>query len=112
MKTYLRLLKYLKPYIWPYFALGLLCMIGFGATDGVLPFLIQRIMDDVFAAKNQSTLFYIPRDEDDGVGLWASLTTVNEALTSCFTISYVSANVGSSWGSYIYFGGPGANTCN
>jgi len=60
VKTYLRLLKYLKPYIWPYFALGLLCMIGFGATDGVLPFLIQRIMDDVFAAKNQSTLFYIP----------------------------------------------------
>ena len=60
MKTYLRLLKYLKPYIWPYFALGLLCMIGFGATDGVLPFLIQRIMDDVFSAKNQSTLFYIP----------------------------------------------------
>jgi hypothetical protein len=60
----------------------------------------------------QSTIFYIPRDEDDGVGVWASLTTVNEALTSCFTISYVSANVGSSWGSYIYFGGPGANTCN
>jgi subfamily B ATP-binding cassette protein MsbA len=60
VKTYLRLLKYLKPYIWPYFTLGLLCMIGFGATDGVLPFLIQRIMDDVFAAKNQSTLFYIP----------------------------------------------------
>lgn len=60
MKTYLRLLKYLKPYIWPYFALGLLCMIGFGVTDGVLPFLIQRIMDDVFGAKDQNTLFYIP----------------------------------------------------
>ncbi|MBM2802118.1 MAG: phospholipid-lipopolysaccharide transporter [Deltaproteobacteria bacterium] len=60
MKTYLRLLKYLKPYIWPYFSLGLLCMIGFGATDGVLPYLIQRIMDDVFVAKDQNTLVYIP----------------------------------------------------
>lgn len=60
MKTYRRLLKFLKPYIWPYFALGMLCMIGFGATDGVLPYLIQRIMDDVFAARDQNTLFYIP----------------------------------------------------
>jgi ABC-type multidrug transport system fused ATPase/permease subunit len=57
VKTYLRLLKYLKPYIWPYFTLGLLCMIGFGATDGVLPFLIQRIMDDVFALRIKARFF-------------------------------------------------------
>jgi hypothetical protein len=63
-------------------------------------------------AAYQHTIFYIPRDEDDGVGVWASLTAVNEALTRCYTINYVSANAGSSWGTYIYFGGPGAMTCN
>jgi subfamily B ATP-binding cassette protein MsbA len=60
MKTYTRLLTFLKPYLWPYFSLAMACMIGFGATDGVLPFLVQRIMDDVFTQKNQTALTYLP----------------------------------------------------
>ncbi|HTF92788.1 MAG TPA: hypothetical protein VK632_07060, partial [Verrucomicrobiae bacterium] len=60
MKDYLRLLQYLKPYIWPYFTLGMICMLGFGATDGTIPFLVQHIMDDVFARKDQSVLTYLP----------------------------------------------------
>ena len=60
MKTYTRLLAFLKPYLWPYFSLAMACMIGFGATDGVLPFLVQRIMDDVFTQKNQTALTYLP----------------------------------------------------
>ncbi|MGN6735108.1 MAG: ABC transporter ATP-binding protein [Candidatus Binatia bacterium] len=60
MQSYLRLLTYLKPYIWPYFTLGMLCMLGFGATDGTIPFLVQHIMDDVFARKDQATLSYLP----------------------------------------------------
>jgi hypothetical protein len=63
-------------------------------------------------AAYQNTIFYIPKDVDDGVGVWASLTTIDEALASCFTIDYVSANSGSTWGTYIFFGGPGASTCN
>lgn len=35
-------------------------MLGFGATDGTLPFLVQRIMDDVFARKDQTALSYLP----------------------------------------------------
>ena len=35
-------------------------MLGFGATDGAIPFLVQRIMDDVFSRKDQSTLAYLP----------------------------------------------------
>jgi len=60
VKYYLRLLVYLKPYVWPYFVLGLVCMVAFGATDGTIPFLVQRIMDDVFARKDETALNYLP----------------------------------------------------
>mgnify|MGYP003693693255 CR=1 FL=1 len=32
VKYYIRLLGYLKPYVWPYFILGMVCMLAFGAT--------------------------------------------------------------------------------
>jgi subfamily B ATP-binding cassette protein MsbA len=57
---YIRLLAYLKPYIWPYFTLAMMCMVAFGATDGVLPFLIQKIIDDVFTRKDEAALTYLP----------------------------------------------------
>ena len=60
MKYYIRLLGYLKPYVWPYFILGMVCMLAFGATDGAIPFLVQHIMDDVFARKDQTVLSYLP----------------------------------------------------
>ena len=60
MNTYGRLLTFLKPYIWPYFTLALVCMLAFGATDGAIPFLVQRIMDDVFGKKDASVLSYLP----------------------------------------------------
>lgn len=60
MKIYIRLLAYLKPYVWPYFILAMVCMVAFGATDGVLPFLVQKIIDDVFTRKDESALTYLP----------------------------------------------------
>ncbi len=60
----------------------------------------------------QKTIFYIPRDMDDGVGVWADLTTTVESLSTCYTINYVSSASGGSWGTYFFFGGPGATTCN
>jgi ATP-binding cassette, subfamily B, bacterial MsbA len=60
MKTYLRLLPFLKPYVWPHFILGMICMLAYGSTDGVLPFLVQHVMDDVFARKDATTLSYLP----------------------------------------------------
>ena len=57
---YLRLLAYLKPYIWPYFSLAMVCMVAFGATDGALPFLVQKIIDDVFTRKDEAALTYLP----------------------------------------------------
>ena len=60
MKTYLRLLPFLKPYLWPYFALGMVCMLGYSATEGAMPFLVQWMMDDVFVQRNVTMLKYLP----------------------------------------------------
>ncbi|MFB3123452.1 MAG: ABC transporter transmembrane domain-containing protein, partial [Candidatus Binatia bacterium] len=60
MKIYRRLLIFLRPYIWPYFSIAMVCMLGFSATGGAIPFLVQSIFDDVFARRDQSALFYLP----------------------------------------------------
>jgi ATP-binding cassette, subfamily B, bacterial MsbA len=60
LADYLRLLQFLRPYVWPYFILGMVCMLGFGATDGTLPFLVQHVMDDVFTRKDATALSYLP----------------------------------------------------
>jgi subfamily B ATP-binding cassette protein MsbA len=57
---YFRLLPFLKPYVWPYSILAMVCMLAYGGSDGVLPFLVQHIMDDVFARKDTTMLFYLP----------------------------------------------------
>ena len=60
MKNYLRLLEYLKPYVWPYFVLAMVCMLGYSATEGAMPFLVQWMMDDVFVKKDVAMLYYLP----------------------------------------------------
>ena len=60
MKDYIRLLSFLKPYVWPHFVLAMVCMVGFGATDGALPFLVQRVIDDIFTRRDQTALKYLP----------------------------------------------------
>ncbi|MSP38876.1 MAG: ATP-binding cassette domain-containing protein [Deltaproteobacteria bacterium] len=60
MKIYLRLLKFLQPYIWPYLILAALCMLGYSASSGALPFLTKGIFDDVFASKDANVLGYLP----------------------------------------------------
>ncbi len=59
----------------------------------------------------QNTVFYIPRDEDDGTGVWTDLTTRDEALASCYSIALTPAASGGDWGTYFFFGGPGGSTC-
>jgi subfamily B ATP-binding cassette protein MsbA len=44
---YRRLLSYLRPYIWPYEVLAILCMLGFSAVDTSLPFLVKVGFDYV-----------------------------------------------------------------
>lgn len=63
-------------------------------------------------AAYQNTIFYISRDENDGVGVWGDLTAHDEAFTSCYTINLTPASSGGNWGTYIFFGGPGGTTCH
>jgi subfamily B ATP-binding cassette protein MsbA len=60
LKVYLRLLQFLRPYFWPYFVLAMVCMLGYSATEGALPFMVQWLMDDVFVKKNVAILYYMP----------------------------------------------------
>lgn len=38
----------------------MVCMVGYSATMGILPFIVERIFDDVFAQKDQGALSYLP----------------------------------------------------
>ena len=53
--TYKRLLRYLRPYRGR-FALALLAMSLYGATDGAVPYILKRVLDDVFSSHNKSLL--------------------------------------------------------
>ena len=54
----LRLVKYLKPYK-RNFIFALVSMIIYGATDGIVPYILKRILDDVFGSRNQQMLNYL-----------------------------------------------------
>ena len=55
-----RLLAYLRPYLWPYFVGAMVCMVLFSATNGVMPFLVRFIFDDIFTGKNMRMLQLLP----------------------------------------------------
>ncbi len=38
----------------------MVCMVGYSATMGILPFVVEKIFDDVFARKDQGALYYLP----------------------------------------------------
>jgi subfamily B ATP-binding cassette protein MsbA len=57
---YRRLLAYVRPYFWPRFAIAIACMLVFSASSGVMPFLVQHVFDDIFAAKNALMLYLVP----------------------------------------------------
>jgi subfamily B ATP-binding cassette protein MsbA len=57
---YRRLLGYLRPYLWPRFAIAVVCMLVFSSTNGVMPFLVEGIFDDIFGAKNLAMLYALP----------------------------------------------------
>lgn len=56
---YRRLIRYLRPHR-GYFAAAMLCMVVFGATDGVVPFLIKYILDGVFTERDKQLLWLLP----------------------------------------------------
>ncbi|TFH30232.1 MAG: ATP-binding cassette domain-containing protein [Myxococcales bacterium] len=55
-----RLLAYLRPYFWPHFALALVCMVGYSATAGAVPYVVRSLVDDVLSAGDRKTLGMMP----------------------------------------------------
>ncbi|KIJ97736.1 hypothetical protein K443DRAFT_123962 [Laccaria amethystina LaAM-08-1] len=59
----------------------------------------------------QNTIYYNPRNEDDGVGVWSFLTKVVVGSTNCWDINITESAQGGGWGTFFFYGGPGGNTC-
>ncbi len=86
MKTYKRLLTYLKPYMGLFF-IALFSMSIFGATDGFIPFLLKKVLDDVFGNKDPHVLWWV-------VGCLVVFSIVRGLFG--FLEKYMSAKVGHS----------------
>ncbi len=56
---YFRLLRYLRPYLWPYFVCGLVAMLLYSATEASIPFLVKKVFDDVFARRDPAALKFV-----------------------------------------------------
>lgn len=59
MKIYRRLLRYLRPYVWPSFCGAVVCMLLFSATSAILPFVVRDMMDQVFVDRDRGALAYV-----------------------------------------------------
>ena len=51
-------MRYLRPHRVPFFW-ALVAMSLFGATDGIIPYLLKRILDDVFGSQNKQMLYVL-----------------------------------------------------
>jgi subfamily B ATP-binding cassette protein MsbA len=60
MRTYLRIVRFLKPYLWPHFTLAMLCMLIYSTTGGGVTYLTKRVFDDVFSSRDQTALTLLP----------------------------------------------------
>src|SRR5262245_10246152 len=58
--VYRRLLRYLRPYVWPRFVAGIACMLVFSATNGAVPFLVETTFDGIFARHDPQMLAWLP----------------------------------------------------
>lgn len=56
---YRRVLQYLKAHKAGFFS-ALVCMVIFGGTDGVVPFLVKYILDGVFTNRDEKLLWILP----------------------------------------------------
>jgi subfamily B ATP-binding cassette protein MsbA len=59
VKTYLRILQYLKPH-WKKFVLAFVCMVVVSATSGITAWIVQPVLDDIFIRKDVFMLKILP----------------------------------------------------
>jgi len=79
-----RLFRYLAPYRGR-FTVAILAMIAYGATDGVLPFIIKRVLDDIFGRRDTNLLYVLP--------IFLVIFAIFRAIVG-FTQQYISASIG------------------
>ncbi|MBI5504915.1 MAG: ATP-binding cassette domain-containing protein [Deltaproteobacteria bacterium] len=60
VSTSRRILTYLRPYVWPQFVGALACMVVYSTTAGAVPWLVKRLIDDIFASRNRDMLGMLP----------------------------------------------------
>jgi subfamily B ATP-binding cassette protein MsbA len=60
MNVYRRLFPFLRPYLFPAFFTAVVCMLLFSASNGMLPFLVEHVFDDIFAQKDMNALRLLP----------------------------------------------------
>jgi len=60
VKIYARLLRYLRPYVWPRFTVAVVCMVLYSSTNGVMPLLVRGVFDDVFVNRERWALNALP----------------------------------------------------
>lgn len=51
---------YLRPYIWPHFAVAVACMVLYSASSGAVPYLVRSLVDDVLANRDAASLELLP----------------------------------------------------
>jgi subfamily B ATP-binding cassette protein MsbA len=56
MNTYRRMLRYLRPYLWPQVSLAIAFMLAFSAIESSVPFLIKFTFDQVFSRQQAEHL--------------------------------------------------------
>lgn len=56
LRTYKRLMGYLRPYVFPHLALAVVAMLVLSATNGAIPFMAKRFIDQLTTLKNVNTI--------------------------------------------------------
>ena len=56
MKQYVRLLRYLRPYLWPHGVLAVVSMLIFSSLESAIPFIARYTFDQVFTQQHREAL--------------------------------------------------------
>jgi subfamily B ATP-binding cassette protein MsbA len=68
VKTYLRLLRYARPYVWPRGVAAIVFMLGYSGLESSLPFVIRYTFDRVFT-QQQATALWVAVVAVIGIGV-------------------------------------------
>jgi len=63
-------------------------------------------------AAYQNRIFRVIRSSSgENIGVWAALKPILQTWLNCYTMAVTPWQQGGTWGTYMYFGGPGGDNC-